>query len=93
MVDHKKHHHTELFLQYLLLAYFLVGPIGRMVLVPASLHRLIPTTVPNSTKLAVAGHGAIAQDILSQITMLWPRDPLAFVRLPIGVLQQLVKTP
>ena len=58
-----------------------------------SLHRLIAAAVPNSTKLVVMGHGIVAQDILGQSTMLWPRDPLTSARLPIGVLQQLMKTP
>ena len=57
-----------------------------MALVLVSLHHLITAIVPNSTKLMVMGHGIIAQDILGQSTMLWPRDPLAFVRLPIHVL-------
>ena len=78
---------------YYFLACFLVGPIGRVALVPASLHHLIAAAVPNSTKLVAAGHGVIAQDILGQSTMLWPRGPLASARLPIHVLQQLVKTP
>ena len=73
-------------MHYLLLAHFLVGPIGRVALVPMSLRCLIAAAVPNSTKLVVAGHGIVAQDILGQSTMLWPRDPLTSMRLPIGVL-------